>query len=728
MPEKQPVDLQQTVKGMSDAELQQFNTWLITERYRVRADKLDGLPLPPVGSELMPVDGAIIKSPTNKDSVIPSYTDPEQIDTRLALMGQFTGDGRILTVVGSDGRYWVGPDTDQSKEHLKDAKYTEGTFKPIITADHKFTDPDLQTWWETYLNPTDSLIQPDKRETEAPEEKAERLLRNVIRAEFASHQEYSFVSNRSGEGFASIRAQDYTGPLYPHDSYPENYKDSDLMYSEFEKRSWYIPDSIARIIDPNLLTSGLGERLKNRNELYCLVGKKNGDIIIQGGGVLHPDFAHRPNYSSFKLVFDSEDAANEYINWLQADPKVAYGSVLRRATGSYDEQGNFRQALIPPKEFNMGKEKFSDPFSGGPNKVLIKDLRTTDVASTPARPEYAPPDAPAHPAESTGYQMTWKERKAAKEHQELKESLTQNLTSDFREEADGFVLETGSFRGYKISRTSRGGAHGYIYYAQTSEGEPAIIKVAKESATKPHFLRPQETNQIEYAVLDHTSKLLAEHQRTPLVPIPMVFDTASYSNAAFSESLMPGESASELRDREKKYPPGVMLRNILLISELGNLLAGKSFELTLRNEAVELEVVLEKDRRPDTVFLDPETGELTGIIDFSTSVCYTKDYYNFLQHTSSSLPYQSDEYTRAEERRKQLEINGLEGIMRQDSEKDGVKSMGLMAERLSKMEEATSEISSLFERMASGQIPNFVSLYQEIVNSGYQIPPQEKPV
>ncbi len=308
--------------------------------------------------------------------------------------------------------------------------------------------------------------------------------------------------------------------------------------------------------------------------------------------------------------------------------------------------------------------------------------------------------------------------KEAEKRQELKESLTKNLTSDFREEEDGFVLETGSFKGYKISRAFRGGAHGYIYYAQTPAGEPAIIKVAKESASKPYYLTLQETNQIEYAVLEHTSKLLAEHYMAPLVSIPIAFDTTSYSNAAFSESLMPGEAASDLIQNGSKYPPEVILKNIFRISELGNLLAGKAFQLTLRDEAVQLEVSLERDRRPDTIFLDPKTGELTGIIDFSTSAYYTKDYDYLLKHASSSLPYQSEEYTRAEERRKQLEIRTLEGIMRHDSERGGVKSMGLMAERLSRMEEATPEIRSLFERMAAGQIPNFVAVYQEIVNQG----------
>lgn len=157
MNEGQPTDLEPAIQAMPNIELQQFTKWLITERYRVQADKLDGLPLPPVGSELMPVDGAaIIKSPTNEDSVLPSYTDPEEVSWRLSVMGQFTGDGKILNVIGSDGRCWAGPDTGNSRVHLKGFNYTEGDFEPVITANHKFTDPGLQKQWETYLNPSPS--------------------------------------------------------------------------------------------------------------------------------------------------------------------------------------------------------------------------------------------------------------------------------------------------------------------------------------------------------------------------------------------------------------------------------------------------------------------------------------------------------------------------------------------------------------------------------------------
>lgn len=224
-------------------------------------------------------------------------------------------------------------------------------------------------------------------EQETPEQKAERLLRNVTKAEFDSFQEYSFTAVRSGNGFISVRnkneiRRDDGGVYEGSGDYELNREDDivpyvkDFLDRRMHARSCWVPLSAARLIDPNFVTERGGELDTKWGELYCIVGKKAGKVVIQGGGKLHSDFAHRPNFSSFKLVFDSDDAANEYINWLVSDPKDAYGPVLKRATGSYDEQGNFRQVLIPPRgEVYDGREKFYDPFSNIPNSVIIKDWR-----------------------------------------------------------------------------------------------------------------------------------------------------------------------------------------------------------------------------------------------------------------------------------------------------------------------------------------------------------------
>lgn len=229
-------------------------------------------------------------------------------------------------------------------------------------------------------------------ENETPEQKVERLLKSVTRAEFDSFQEYSYVSVKSGKGFVSTRNKDEirrdSGGVYEgYGNYELNREDDivpypkELLDRSMRARPTLIPIAVARLIDPALVTESWGQPDTKWGELYCVVGRKEGRIIIQGGGDLNVDLSSRKNSSSFKLVFDSDDAANEYINWLIKDPKDAYGPVLRRAIGSYDEQGNFKQALIPPLISFRSGEKFHDPFSVTPKNVLIKDLRSANPST-----------------------------------------------------------------------------------------------------------------------------------------------------------------------------------------------------------------------------------------------------------------------------------------------------------------------------------------------------------
>lgn len=266
----------------------------------------------------------------------------------------------------------------------------------------------------------------EAKEQETAEQKADRLLANVVRSEFESHQEYSFISIKSGKGFVSTRQKNEIAR-------DRNYGDYDLdreydivpiakdriEINRMSSRSTLIPLSIARLIDPNLAPVSTpqnpypADNLKE-GELFCLVGEKDGKIIIQGGGQLHTEFGKRLGSSSYKLVFDNVNAANEYLTWLQTDPKNAYGTVLRRATGQYDEQGNFIKALIPPKgEGYGGREVFFDPFASPPSKVLIKDLR--------------------NPEENQNEQ----ESKAAAELAEQKESIIKEALGLFDELLDG---------------------------------------------------------------------------------------------------------------------------------------------------------------------------------------------------------------------------------------------------------------------------------------------------
>ena len=207
-------------------------------------------------------------------------------------------------------------------------------------------------------------------QNETPEQKADRLLKSIIRAEFDSFQEYGYISTRSNKGFNCIKQNFRVSDLdreYDIIKYSPN-------FSKFSKtRSVLIGLTIAQLIDPALVGS---DRLKSVGDLLCVIDVINGKTIVQGGGQIHPDQSERQggNPSSFKLVFDTKDAADEYINWLQTSPNIALNTVLKTAIGDYDEQGNFRQTLLPS---NPGPDRrsFHDPFLTPIAKVLVKDFR-----------------------------------------------------------------------------------------------------------------------------------------------------------------------------------------------------------------------------------------------------------------------------------------------------------------------------------------------------------------
>lgn len=289
-------------------------------------------------------------------------------------MSEFSGQNKELEVLRSKVADVLG---------VADPKLRKIIIKELFTEEFKDTlPPEFQQAVEG-LPVLDNITSTVASEKETPEQKAERLLTHVTRAEFDAFQEYSFVALRSGKGFVStpknngydscvlasvngvLRKNDREDDIVP---YPQDFLDRKIT-----SRAAIIPLAVAHIIDPNLIlmTSRWSQPTMKWGELFCVVGRKGGRVIIQGGGELHNDTVSRQNSSSFKLVFDSEAPANEYVNWLLTDPKDAYGPVLRRATGSYDEQGNFRQALIPPKEFH-------DPFSVTPARVVIKDFRHTE--------------------------------------------------------------------------------------------------------------------------------------------------------------------------------------------------------------------------------------------------------------------------------------------------------------------------------------------------------------
>lgn len=175
MTEQQPVDLQTKIRHMSDSELQQFTGWIIGERYRVQAEKT-GIQMPK--GDFLPVDGQKIRSFWDEEgTVIPSGFDPEEIEKRLPQIGQYKGNDGAITFVGPDGRYWVGLQSENNMQALKEAGYQGGlqvntTIKNIMNADCQFVDPQLQKQWEQWGEEpyaklqAKSLIQPKKKALE----------------------------------------------------------------------------------------------------------------------------------------------------------------------------------------------------------------------------------------------------------------------------------------------------------------------------------------------------------------------------------------------------------------------------------------------------------------------------------------------------------------------------------------------------------------------------------
>lgn len=140
----------------------------------------------------------------------------------------------------------------------------------------------------------------------------------------------------------------------------------------YRYRSLVIVRASARSIDPELVATKKWENRLTTEEdhLYCVIGEKDGKTVIQGGSSLGADSASRRNHPScFKVVFDANDTADEYLSWLQEKPYEALNSVFGMVFAQYDQQGKFVKTLFP-LEANS-----SIPYARPVDQVLVKDLR-----------------------------------------------------------------------------------------------------------------------------------------------------------------------------------------------------------------------------------------------------------------------------------------------------------------------------------------------------------------
>lgn len=106
----------------------------------------------------MPVDRLEVRSFSGIET-IPSGYGVEELGRRLPQVGFFGGNDGTITFVGPDGRYWVGPITDENMQALEASGYKKGSVGNIMNADCTFVDPRLQAEWEGLFSdqPDESL-------------------------------------------------------------------------------------------------------------------------------------------------------------------------------------------------------------------------------------------------------------------------------------------------------------------------------------------------------------------------------------------------------------------------------------------------------------------------------------------------------------------------------------------------------------------------------------------
>ncbi len=101
--------------------------------------------------KFMPVDRLEVRSFSGIET-IPSGYEAGEFARRLPQVGFFGGNDGTITFVGPDGRYWVGPITDENMQALEVSGYKKGSVGNIMNADCTFVDPRLQAEWEDFFS------------------------------------------------------------------------------------------------------------------------------------------------------------------------------------------------------------------------------------------------------------------------------------------------------------------------------------------------------------------------------------------------------------------------------------------------------------------------------------------------------------------------------------------------------------------------------------------------
>lgn len=194
---------------------------------------------------------------------------------------------------------------------------------------------------------------------ESSESHADRLLNHVKTAEFDSFQQYSYKATKAEKGFQveKLDARERGRTIESDDLV-------DFVTGR-ERISGYAPHVRHTLED----LFEAPEASRAPNTLLCVNGERGGASIIQGAGVIEYDYGGRQNSSCFKIVFDSREALQDLLQWLQKNPNEALAAVLERAIGTYSPAGEFEETLMPTE-----KSQTQGNMDVSPMGARVKDL------------------------------------------------------------------------------------------------------------------------------------------------------------------------------------------------------------------------------------------------------------------------------------------------------------------------------------------------------------------
>ena len=251
------------------------------------------------------------------------------------------------------------------------------------------------------------------------------------------------------------------------------------------------------------------------------------------------------------------------------------------------------------------------------------------------------------------------------------------------------VLESGKLAGYTIVKNIGYGAHGNVFEALDEKGRKVIIKSGKEQKRGS----AEDNIEIEARAIGNIRNLLTyadrDHSQVPLV---LALDKDGYSSPVFAETYIEGARLDGILASGKRYPPSVVNNLLNRLTEVGFVINEAVNQRDLLSRVPDFNnpdnpknvvLAIERDRRPDTIIVDPETLELRGLIDFS-------------------LPGYTVE-----------ELTENPDFVRKNKQ-ENVIVLGKTMVSLCDINQADAHFKEITTKMISGEIADFASVYKEL--------------